>query len=95
MNRDAKGRFLPRLNPDEAQARRATRSRLFFARIAEKAALAGRKAEALRLVAWAHRKGAVATLARVAASLASFEPEATIYDAFDLNTKSRLTRLAA
>jgi len=48
---------------DHQRARRAAKSKAFFARRAEVAALAGNKSEALRLLAWAHRKSASAALA--------------------------------
>lgn len=54
---------------EHQRARRAAKSKAFFAKRALAAALAGNKAEALRLMAWAHRKRASAAIASAIVSI--------------------------
>jgi len=62
---------------DHQRARRARKSKAFFAKLAERAALANDRAEAVRLHTWAIRKKTQATLAAAclaAAGLAACAP---------------------
>lgn len=62
---------------DHQRARRARKSKAFFAKLAERAALANDRAEAMRLHTWAIRKKTQATLAAavlVASGIAACAP---------------------
>ena len=58
---------------DHQTARRARKSKVFFARLAERAAMSGDAAEANRLMAWTLRKRAAQNIAQ---TLSSFDARA-------------------